>query len=117
MAAARLRNNPGRPVQVTKTAVGRAVGAVALLRQKQRKMPLTAQVLANVVETRVEYAARRVRRAAECFTRDRIMPRPWQLLLRANVYSLRDVPEVKAAVGAAMRLVESSLSHLQKLTA
>jgi hypothetical protein len=116
-AAARIRNHPGRPVQVTKSAIGRAVGATTLLRQKLNKMPLTAQVIAGVVETRVEYATRRILWAAECFSRERSMPRPWQLMLRANIYSLRSVPEVKSAVDATLRLLESNLSLNQKLRA
>lgn len=116
-AAALIKNNPGRPVQVTKGALGRAVGATTLLRQKLHKMPLTTQVIAGVVETRVEYAARRIRWAAECFTRERTMPKPWQLMLRANVYSLRSVPEVKSEVDIALCLIESNLSLNQKLTA
>lgn len=116
-AATRLKNNLGRPVQVTRTAIGRAVGAVTLLRQKLHKMPITAHVLAKIVETRVEYAVRRIRRAAECFTRDCIMPRPWELVLRANVYSLRCLPDVKSAVDATVSMIGSNLSLQQKLTA
>jgi len=116
-AAARLMNNLGRPVQVTRTALGRAVGTVTLLRQKLRKLPLTAQALAMVVENRVGYAVRRVRWAAECFIREGILPRTWQLVLKANVYSLRNVPEVKSAVDAAVAWIESNLPPKQKLTA
>jgi hypothetical protein len=115
--ATRLKNNPGRPGWVTRSAIGKVVGAATLLRQKLHKMPLTAQVITNVVETRVEYAVRRVRWAAGCFICDHILPRPWQLLLRANVYSLRSVPEVKSAVDAAVDLIESNLSLKQELTA
>jgi hypothetical protein len=116
-AVTNLRNNPGRPVQVTRTAIGRAVGATTLLRQKLHKMPLTAQVIAGVVETRVEYAVRRIRWAAECYAREHTMPSRWQLILRANVYSLRSIPEVKSAADAALCLLESNLSLNQKLTA
>jgi hypothetical protein len=116
-AATRLRHTPGRPAQVTRTAIGRAVGAVALLRQKLHKMPLTAQILANVVETREGYAVRRIRWAAECFIRECIRPRLWQLVWKANVYSLMHVPEVKIAIGTAVSLIESTLSLNQKLTA
>ena len=116
-AAVRLKNNRGRPVQVTRTAIGRAVGAVKLLCQKLHKMPMTAQVLARVVETRAEYAVRRIRWAAECFTREPLMPRPWQLILKANVYSLRTVPEVKTVIEAELSRIESNLSLSQKLTA
>jgi len=116
-AATRLKDTHARPVQVTRTAIGRAIGAVALLGQKLHKMPLTAQTLAKVVETRVEYAVRRIWWAAECFIRDYNQPLPWQLFLRANVYSLRSVPEVKSAVDAAVGWVESNLSLKQKLKA
>jgi hypothetical protein len=80
-------------------------------------MPLTTQIIVGVVETRVEYAVRRIGWVAECFIRERTMPRPWQLMLRANVYSLRSVSEVKRAVGAALSLIESHLSVMQQRTA
>lgn len=115
--AENLKNNLGRPVQVTRTAIGKAVGAVTLLRKNLQRMPLTAQILANAVETRVEYALRRILWAAECFIHDIILPHPWQLILRANVYSLRNMPEVKTALGAAMILIESNLLLQTKLTA
>jgi hypothetical protein len=116
-AATCLRNNPGRPVQVTRSAIGRAVGAITLLRQKLNKMPLTAQVIAGVVESRVEYAVRRIQWAAECYAREGAMPRPWQLMLRASVYSLRSVSEVKSAIDTSLGLIESHLSFKQQRTA
>lgn len=115
--ATRLKNNPGRPVQVTRSAIGRAVGATTLLQQKLNKMPLTAQVIAGVVESRVEYAVRRIQWAAECYAREHTMPRSWQLVLRANVYSLSGTPEVKSALDAVLYLLESNLLFNQKLTA
>jgi len=78
--ASRLREVPGRPVRVTRTAIGRALGAVTLLRQKIHKMPLTAQVLSNVVETREQYAVRRVCRAADLYWSEGVLPREWQLV-------------------------------------
>jgi hypothetical protein len=104
-------------VQVTRTAIGRAVGATTLLRQKLNKMPLTAQVIAGVVETHVEYAVRRIRWAAECFTREHTLPHPWQLMLRANVYSLREVPEIRGVLEAALSSVASALTLKGRLTA
>lgn len=47
--------------EVTRPTIGRAVGAVSLLRQKMDRMPLMAWVLAKGVETRMEYATRHVR--------------------------------------------------------
>lgn len=116
-AASSIKDTPGRPVRVTKTAIGRAIGIVSLLQQKLHKMPLAAGVIASVVETRVEYAIRRIVWAAECFIRESTKPRPWQVVLRANIYSLRNLPEVKSAVDAAVSLIESNLSLKQNLRA
>lgn len=108
-SAARLQNAPGRPVQVTKTAIGRALGAVTLLQQKLFKMPLTAQALASVVETREQYAIRRVWWAADLFLEDGLLPRPWQLISRANVYRLIGKTEIKTVIEAAIQKLISDL--------
>ena len=107
--AARLQNAPGRPVQVTKTAIGRALGAVTLLQQKLFKMPLTAQALAGVVETREQYAIRRVWWAADLFLEDGLLPRPWQLISRANVYRLIGKTEIKTVIEAAIQKLIADL--------
>jgi hypothetical protein len=99
-----------RPVQVTKTAIGRAIGAITLLQQKLHKMPLTAQVLASVVETREQYAVRRVWWAADLHNQEGV-PRKWQLVMKANVYSLGETSAVKCAVDEAMKMLESGLSR------
>jgi hypothetical protein len=109
-AATRLKNNPGRPVQMTKTAIGRATGAITLLQQKLHKMPLTAQVLASVVEPREQYAVRRVWWAADLYSKEGV-PREWQLVMRANVYTLRETSSVKCAIEDAMRMLELGLSR------
>jgi hypothetical protein len=108
-AASRLRGAPGRPVRVTRTAVGRAIGAVTLLRQKLHRMPLTAQVLAGVVETREQYAVRRVWWAAELYRQEGVMPREWQLVARANVRGLREVSAVECVVNGALTMLRSEL--------
>jgi hypothetical protein len=110
-AASRLKGPSSHLAQVTGTAIGRAVGAVTLLRQKLPKMPLTAQVLAGVVETREQYAVRRVWRVADLYCQEDVLPRAWQLVMRANVYSLRGVPAVKCAVEGAMNMLTSSQSR------
>jgi hypothetical protein len=110
-AASRIKDAPGRPVQVTRTAIGRALGAISLLRQKLHRMPLTAQVLAGVVETREQYAVRRVWWAADFYCQEDVLPREWQLVTKANVYSLRGVPAVKCAVEGAMNILKSKLAQ------
>jgi hypothetical protein len=96
-AATRLKESPGRPVQVTKTAIGRALGAITFFQQKLYKLPLSAQVLDTLVETHEQYAIRRIWRAADICTQEDMLPRRWQLILRANVYRLRENPQVEVA--------------------
>lgn len=111
--ASRIREASGGPVQVTRTAIGRALGAVTLLGQKLHTMPLTARVLAGVVETREQYAVRRVWWAANLYCQEEVLPRDWQLVMRANVYSLRAVSAVKCAVEGAMSMLISKLTQGQ----
>ncbi len=114
-AALRLKDASCRPAQVTRTAIGRALGAITLLRQKLHRMPLTAQVLAGVVETREQYAVRRVWWAAGLYCTEGILPGEWQLVLRANVYSLREAAEIRLTVEAAISMIRSSLPREQLL--
>jgi hypothetical protein len=111
--ALRLKEALGRPIQVTKTAIRRGLGAVTLLRQKLHKMPLTAQALSSVVETREQYTVRRVWWAADLYCQEGVLPQEWQLVMRANVYSLRGNSAVKCAVGGAMKMLRSKLSQSQ----
>jgi hypothetical protein len=111
--ASRLKDAPGRPVQVTRTAIGRALGAITLLGQKLHKMPLTAQILSSVLETREQCAVRRVWWAADLYLQEDVLPREWQLVMRANVYRLREVSAVECAVEGAMTILRSKLSQSQ----
>jgi hypothetical protein len=112
-AASILKNATGRPVHVTKTAIGRKLGIIPLLQQKIERMPLTAQVLASVVESRDDFAVRRVWWAEKRYLRERFLPARWQLLLRANVYSLRENPQVKQAIDVALADLESSFTSMR----
>jgi hypothetical protein len=87
----------------------RNIGAVTLLKQKLFKMPLTALVLEGVVETRVQYATRRVWWAAALFLEEGLLPQSWQLISRANVYRLRGASEIKVVVEATIQKLESTL--------
>jgi hypothetical protein len=116
-AASRLMSASHRPIQITKTSIGRAIGATTLLQQKLDKMPLTAQVLASLVETREKYAVRRVWWAADFYCQAYVLPREWQLVMRANVYSLKEDSAVKCAVEEAMNMVRSRLSQIQMVRA
>lgn len=105
-SASRLKATQGRLIRVTKTAVGRDLGQVTLLRQKIHKLPLTAAALDEVVESRADFAVRRVRRTANLFKLEGTQPRGWELIARANVHGLMSVPNVADAVNDSLRPFE-----------
>ena len=109
VAALRLNNGSGRPVRVTKTAIGRVLGATSLLSQKLSHMPKTFKVLADVLETREEYAVKRVLWVASLYLHEQVKPREWQLILRASIYSLRNTPAVKCAINDSLVMLGSEL--------
>lgn len=111
-SASRLRNATGRPKRVTKTAIGRDLKRVTLIQQKISKLPLTAQVLGSVVESREDFAIRRVKWAEGLYIRECFLPKRWQLILRANVYSLREVPRVKSAINASLVTLRASVIRI-----
>jgi hypothetical protein len=72
---------------------------------------MTAQVLADLVETREQYAVRRVWWAADLYFQEHVLPQEWQIVMRANVYSLKGNSEVKCAVEGAIVALRSKFSH------
>jgi hypothetical protein len=113
LSAARLKNAPERPVQITVAAIARDIGQLANIQKHLDKLPLTAQVLAEVVETREEFAVRRVEYAAECFRQENVYPKEWQLVRRAGLRpDMEAVQQVKEAIAAAL----DSLDPLGKIS-
>lgn len=106
-----------RPILISKSAIARALGKTTLLRQKILKLPLTAAALKEVVETRESYAVRRIHWAASRYQAEDTFPFRWQLILRSNVYRLRDSPEVKSAIDNAMHTLEATLHNSCNVTA
>ncbi len=113
LSAERLKNAPERPVQITVAAIARDIGQLANIQKHLDKLPLTAQVLAEVVETREEFAVRRVEYAAECFRQENVYPKEWQLVRRAGLRpDMEAVQQVKEAIAAALE----SLDPLGKIS-
>ncbi len=101
-AAQRLSDTQGCPVRVTKLAIGRDLDRKDWLSNKQiKKLPLTAKVLEAVLESRVEFAIRRVRWAAKCFLEEGLSPAWSTLAMRAHIdWGIWYVPELKAVIDA-----------------
>jgi Tn7-like transposition protein D/TniQ len=104
--ALHLKNLPGRPVFLTVTAIGREIGHLTLLRQHLEKLPRTAEVLREFVETHEAFAVRRVWWAVTAFRQEQVYPLRWQLMLRAGVNGLAMRPEVKSALDSAMQILQ-----------
>jgi hypothetical protein len=65
------------------------------------KLPLTKKALSDVVETKIQFAIRRVGWAAKCFRDEEKAPARSELALRACVdYYIWREPEAKAALDA-----------------
>lgn len=106
-AAIHLTSDSDRPRQITANLIGKHLDKQELLARQISKLPLTAKALTEVVETTEQVAVRRVRWATEFFLQENINPAPSQLLLRAGVYALQDVPEVKEALETAREILAS----------
>lgn len=113
LSAERLKNAPKRPVQITVAAIARNIGQLANIQKHLDKLPLTAQVLAEVVETREQFAVRRVEYAAECFRQENVYPKEWHLVRRAG---LRPDMEAKQQVKEAITAALESLDPLGKIS-
>jgi len=98
--AERLKNMPGRPVRVTKTMLAREIG----IRHSMYlpKLSLTSQAIAETVDTKGEYHARRVWWAVECYRQEKIKPTRWQLIQRAGVNRGGPRPLVEEALDTAL---------------
>jgi transposase-like protein len=65
-SAIRLKSATGYPTKITRRAIGRDINQLSPIQLSLNKLPLTAQAMNEVVETREEYALRCTRWAIEC---------------------------------------------------
>jgi Tn7-like transposition protein D/TniQ len=109
LSAYNLKNKLGHPIRVTRGSIGRAIDRKALLDTYLNKLPLTKEVLAQVVESHEEFAIRRIKWAAECFHQENIHPTRTQLVCRVSMQSkIAANPQVQAAVEQALASFEST---------
>lgn len=74
-----------RPMQITLAALGRKVGARALLEKHLDKLPKCQRFVQEVSENRVQYALRRLGYAAAMMRRTAVTPIAWRLLIEAGI--------------------------------
>ncbi|MCA1994421.1 MAG: TnsD family transposase [Coleofasciculus sp. S288] len=81
----RLLNAPFRPQRITKAVLGREIEQLTKINGNLDKLPMTAKVLAEVVETAVQVAVRRLEWVTERFRSENVYPTPSQLKRRASI--------------------------------
>ncbi|MEP0885406.1 TnsD family Tn7-like transposition protein [Trichocoleus sp. ST-U3] len=118
-AAVYIRSNLASPVRVTVAQIGRDTGKYRPLRTQLDRLPLTAKVLAEMVETHEEFAVRKIEWAAKGFLEENICPTQWQLLRRAKMCSQSRplaAQQVKEAIDAALESLASidAVSNAEK---
>ena len=96
-----------RPRRITIAALCREIGYLHSLRHKQDRLPLTASVLAESVETREAFAARRVQWVAELYRQEGFCPTRKQLARRSSVRPnlVSGWPLVQEALDAALQML------------
>ena len=113
-AASHLKSLPRRPVYITYSAIGREIGQLALLQQHLDKLPKTAQVLNEVVETRESFAVRRILWTAEDCLQKGIYLERWQLIRKAGVNRYIESFLVKDTIDQALCLLQQSTKSSAK---
>ena len=106
VAARKLVNLPGRPVKVTRNRITLDVPDVRRLRAGMNRLPLTTQVLQEVVETREAFALRRIKWTLDRYIEERSCPRQWQFLDRAGLeVQILQIQSVQQAFEAAVNML------------
>jgi len=104
-AAEELKSKTGKPERASKTAIASNSGYLALIQKQLDRLPLTAETLAEVVETTEEFVVRRVQWVAECFKQEGISPKKWQIINQAHIKPyIAEMPKVKEAIASALNL-------------
>jgi Tn7-like transposition protein D/TniQ len=98
-AAENLRRRPGRPTRVSKSAIARESGTLAVVTKRAHLVPQTIAVLEELSETAEECAIRRIQWAADSFRRENQWATYSQLVQRAGIgRSVELKPEVQTTL-------------------
>jgi len=102
-AVSRLKSLPERSIHITKSAIGREIGQLALLQQHLDKLPKTAEALYIYVESREAFAVRRVQWTIIKCLQENIHLERWQLVRQAGVARITNYAQVSEALDVALQ--------------
>ena len=111
-ASHHLKSLSERPTQITQAVLGREVGQLALLEQHQDRLPRTAALLADLVETREAFAIRKIAWLTQVYRSEGIYPERWKLIKDAGIGRHVTKPLVKEAVDRALQILQANLKGM-----
>jgi hypothetical protein len=112
-AAAALKGSSEKPVRVVKREIARYLGEYRQLNSSKclAKLPLTVVALSEAVETRTDFALRRIKWAGGRLREEKRALTFAQVAQRAGInHKMRQAPEIKAAIEAALISPQPKLS-------
>ncbi|MGF2011009.1 TnsD family Tn7-like transposition protein [Nostoc sp. DedVER01b] len=108
----RLKENVNPIIWVTRTTIANSLNypASAWIKKHLNNLPMTANVVEELSETREEFAVRKVQWAADCFRQENLCPQRWELVRRASLRpKTTELPLVKEAIATALEALGSLL--------
>lgn len=97
-AARRLLDLPGKPVRLTRSALARAAGCLAVIEKKPERLSCTRELLGTLCESDEQFKLRRVRWAARTLREQGKGVMVWRIRRLAGL-SPTEPPDVELAIG------------------
>ena len=98
LAAEIIRSEQNRVMQVTVSSIGKEIGHLAVLQKHLKKLPLSEKALSECIETRENYAIRRIKWANAIYRNEEVVPNRWQLIKKAGIERLLGNPLILIAL-------------------
>jgi hypothetical protein len=89
-----LHHIQGRPIRITRKAIGRKFEKEHFLERHLNKLPRCKKLIEDAVENTVEYSIRRLHWANDELLKDHHIPSKWRVLKKANITGLKNHPEI-----------------------
>ncbi len=80
-----VKESQSKPVRITTSYIGRTIGQVTLLQKHLNRLPQTARLLSELVESEEDYAARKVFWAFNMLNDRGNSPQKWQVIRLAGI--------------------------------
>lgn len=97
-----------KPVRITKTLLARKAAYLAMIEKHATSIPKAMAMLVSRIETRQEYALRKIAWLMKCYQDERTIPKLWQFQRRLSIRpDLLEMQVVRDAVTRALDSLES----------